>query len=92
MLQCCQSLFTYALPNTSWQPFGGKRGHAESAQLKTIFVKKSEEYKCKSFMEMSGLTYREINGDLFKCQRDYSMCHCVAADLRMGRGIAVKFR
>ncbi|XP_039486101.1 ADP-ribose glycohydrolase OARD1 [Drosophila santomea] len=43
-------------------------------------------------MEMSGLTYREINGDLFNCQSGYSMCHCVAADLRMGRGIAVKFR
>ncbi|XP_037718141.1 ADP-ribose glycohydrolase OARD1 [Drosophila subpulchrella] len=41
---------------------------------------------------MSGLTYREVNGDLFSCRSDYSMCHCVAADMRMGKGIAVKFR
>ncbi|XP_017080483.2 ADP-ribose glycohydrolase OARD1 [Drosophila eugracilis] len=41
---------------------------------------------------MSGFTYREISGDLFTCKSDYSMCHCVAADLRMGKGIAVKFR
>jgi len=41
---------------------------------------------------MSGFTYREVNGDLFSCRSDYSMCHCVAADMRMGKGIAVKFR
>ncbi|XP_050742540.1 ADP-ribose glycohydrolase OARD1 isoform X2 [Drosophila biarmipes] len=41
---------------------------------------------------MSGFTYREVSGDLFSCRSDYSMCHCVAADLRMGKGIAVKFR
>ncbi|XP_017048479.1 ADP-ribose glycohydrolase OARD1 isoform X2 [Drosophila ficusphila] len=41
---------------------------------------------------MSGFTYREVNGDLFSCKNNYSMCHCVAADLRMGKGIAVKFR
>ncbi|XP_017096040.2 ADP-ribose glycohydrolase OARD1 [Drosophila bipectinata] len=41
---------------------------------------------------MTGFCYKEINGDLFSAQKDYSLCHCVAADLRMGKGIAVKFR
>ncbi|XP_026848210.1 O-acetyl-ADP-ribose deacetylase 1 [Drosophila persimilis] len=41
---------------------------------------------------MSGFTYKEVNGDLFSVKADYSMCHCVAADLRMGKGIAIKFR
>ncbi|XP_052845642.1 ADP-ribose glycohydrolase OARD1 [Drosophila gunungcola] len=41
---------------------------------------------------MSSFTYKEIKGDLFSCKSDYSLCHCVAADLRMGKGIAVKFR
>ncbi|KAH8380470.1 hypothetical protein KR009_010924 [Drosophila setifemur] len=41
---------------------------------------------------MTGFSYRERNGDLFSAGNDYSLCHCVAADLRMGKGIAVKFR
>ncbi|EDV96895.1 GH14966 [Drosophila grimshawi] len=34
----------------------------------------------------------EVNIDLFAAGPEYSLCHCVAADLRMGKGIAVKFR
>ncbi|TDG44429.1 hypothetical protein AWZ03_009125 [Drosophila navojoa] len=41
---------------------------------------------------MSDFKLREVNGDLFSAGPEYSMCHCVAADLRMGKGIAVKFR
>ncbi|XP_016984516.1 ADP-ribose glycohydrolase OARD1 [Drosophila rhopaloa] len=41
---------------------------------------------------MASFTYKEVKGDLFSCKSDYSMCHCVAADLRMGKGIAIKFR
>ncbi|XP_017843331.1 ADP-ribose glycohydrolase OARD1 [Drosophila busckii] len=41
---------------------------------------------------MSGFSFNEVNGDLFSVSAEYSMCHCVAADLRMGKGIAVKFR
>ncbi|XP_060651270.1 ADP-ribose glycohydrolase OARD1 [Drosophila nasuta] len=43
-------------------------------------------------MKMSNSVIKEINGDLFSAGAEYSMCHCVAADLRMGKGIAVKFR
>lgn len=35
---------------------------------------------------------REIDGDLFAAPVEYALGHCVAADLRMGAGIAVKFR
>ncbi|TMW43380.1 hypothetical protein DOY81_011540 [Sarcophaga bullata] len=37
-------------------------------------------------------TLKEINGDLFSADDSYSMAHCVAADMKMGKGIAVKFR
>lgn len=35
---------------------------------------------------------REISGDLFSAPSNFSIGHCVAADLKMGKGIAVKFR
>ncbi|XP_062534331.1 ADP-ribose glycohydrolase OARD1-like isoform X1 [Armigeres subalbatus] len=35
---------------------------------------------------------REIEGDLFAVPKDHSLAHCVAADLKMGGGIAVKFK
>lgn len=41
---------------------------------------------------MSKLVFREIEGDLFSSPKTYSLAHCVAADLKMGAGIAVAFR
>lgn len=41
---------------------------------------------------MSTLLFREVDGDLFSAPKEYSLAHCVAADLKMGAGIAVKFR
>ncbi|XP_029734833.2 ADP-ribose glycohydrolase OARD1 isoform X2 [Aedes albopictus] len=35
---------------------------------------------------------RETEGDLFAAPKDHSLAHCVAADLKMGGGIAVKFK
>lgn len=35
---------------------------------------------------------KEISGDLFSAPSDYALAHCVSADLRMGAGIAVKFK
>lgn len=35
---------------------------------------------------------KEIVGDLFTAPDDVSLAHCVGADLRMGSGIAVRFR
>ncbi|XP_013115237.2 ADP-ribose glycohydrolase OARD1 [Stomoxys calcitrans] len=37
-------------------------------------------------------SFTEVNGDLFSCDEKFSLAHCVAADLKMGKGIAVKFR
>ena len=34
----------------------------------------------------------EICGDIFKAPKYFALAHCVSADLRMGRGIAVRFR
>ncbi|XP_030373366.1 ADP-ribose glycohydrolase OARD1 [Scaptodrosophila lebanonensis] len=41
---------------------------------------------------MTTFSLKEIEGDLFSASDAFSMCHCVAADMRMGKGIAVKFR
>jgi hypothetical protein len=35
---------------------------------------------------------KEVDGDLFEAPKEYSLAHCVAADMRMGSGIAVNFR
>lgn len=40
----------------------------------------------------SGLKFTDIEGDLFSCPKDSSLAHCVAADMKMGAGIAVKFK
>lgn len=46
----------------------------------------------RNFAQMSALVLREVEGDLFTASKDYALAHCVAADLRMGAGIAVAFR
>lgn len=38
------------------------------------------------------VTITEIAGDLFAAPKEYSIGHCVSADLHMGKGIAAKFR
>lgn len=35
---------------------------------------------------------KEIDGDLFAAPNEYALGHCVAADLGMGKGIAVRFK
>jgi hypothetical protein len=35
---------------------------------------------------------KEVEGDLFSAPKNVSLAHCVAADLKMGAGIAIKFR
>lgn len=41
---------------------------------------------------MSSECVREIEGDLFSAPKDHSLAHCVTSDLKMGAGIAVKFK
>jgi O-acetyl-ADP-ribose deacetylase (regulator of RNase III) len=36
--------------------------------------------------------YEELKGDLFNCPSSDSLAHCVSADMRMGKGIAVLFK
>ena len=43
-------------------------------------------------MSTSSYKLTEVEGDLFSAPKDYSLAHCVAADLGMGAGIAVKFK
>lgn len=37
-------------------------------------------------------TIQEIEGNLFECDPNDALAHCVSADLVMGRGIAVEFK
>lgn len=37
------------------------------------------------------LNYVEKHGDLFKMDNSYYLCHCISADFRLGKGIAVEF-
>ncbi|XP_070177995.1 uncharacterized protein [Littorina saxatilis] len=39
-----------------------------------------------------GFELTEIRGDLFSCEPDDAMAHCVSEDLEMGKGIAVHFK
>ncbi|XP_037934200.1 ADP-ribose glycohydrolase OARD1 [Teleopsis dalmanni] len=41
---------------------------------------------------MSNCIIKEVNGDLFSAESSFSMAHCVAEDMRLGKGIAIKFR
>ena len=38
------------------------------------------------------MNIEEIEGDLFDCDADRSLAHCVSVDMVMGKGIAVTFR
>jgi O-acetyl-ADP-ribose deacetylase (regulator of RNase III) len=34
----------------------------------------------------------EVQGNLFDCDQDFSLVHCVSKDFKMGKGIALAFR
>ncbi|GGH57308.1 hypothetical protein GCM10008014_28840 [Paenibacillus silvae] len=38
------------------------------------------------------MQFDERQQDLFELEEDYSLAHCISADARMGKGIAVQFR
>jgi len=47
-----------------------------------------DKYKTKK----EKLCFTEIKGDLFQCNQNISLAHCVSQDLKMGMGIAVEFK
>ncbi|CAH1372302.1 unnamed protein product [Tenebrio molitor] len=55
------------------------------------FVLYNNEFKRnKGYVEY--VKTREITSDLFEMPEEYSLAHCVAEDMNMGAGIAVRFR
>lgn len=53
----------------------------------------SDKKECDLFKKPnSSWKFRCVQSDLFSAPTDYSLAHCVGSDLRMGAGIAVKFR
>lgn len=41
---------------------------------------------------LKGFSLTEVVGDLFTVDSRFCLCHCVSADLAMGKGIAVQFK
>eukprot|EP01126_Amoeba_proteus_P006011 TRINITY_DN1207_c0_g1_i1.p1 TRINITY_DN1207_c0_g1~~TRINITY_DN1207_c0_g1_i1.p1 ORF type:complete len:172 (-),score=31.81 TRINITY_DN1207_c0_g1_i1:174-689(-) len=66
-----------------------------SAAIKRISalvgVAEEKEYETLSNPQ-TGFMLEEIVGDLFSCDRDTALAHCVSRDLAMGKGIAVQFK
>ncbi|XP_063700848.1 ADP-ribose glycohydrolase OARD1-like [Culicoides brevitarsis] len=56
------------------------------------FFQSDPDFLVRAFSMSSGFKFNDIEGDLFSCPKDSSLAHCVAADMRMGAGIAVKFK
>ncbi|KAL5515150.1 hypothetical protein EMCRGX_G000275 [Ephydatia muelleri] len=40
----------------------------------------------------TALQFSMVRGDLFSCPGTASLAHCISADMRMGKGIAVEFK
>ncbi|XP_055383550.1 ADP-ribose glycohydrolase OARD1-like [Condylostylus longicornis] len=51
-----------------------------------------QKFLARNMSSASSFVLREIDGDLFSAPKEYSLAHCVGADMAMGAGIAVKFR
>lgn len=39
-----------------------------------------------------GMDLKVVHGDLFKVDKSFSLCHCISADFKLGKGIAKIFR
>lgn len=70
---------------------------SESSMSYMSSSRKESEYetfqKLYNTRELEGLEeYTEEFGDLFDVSKDHALAHCVAEDMNMGSGIAVRFR
>jgi hypothetical protein len=45
-----------------------------------------------AYAKENGFHFREIKGNLFSCEKDTSLAHCISADVHMGKGIAATFK
>lgn len=61
-------------------------------QTKTTESEKKADETTNSASEHKDVELEFIVGDLFSCDASASLCHCVSADLAMGKGIAVQFK
>lgn len=48
--------------------------------------------KCWEIFSECSWIFKIVEGDLFSAPEKYALAHCVAVDMHMGAGIAVKFR
>ncbi|XP_076272304.1 uncharacterized protein LOC143203879 isoform X1 [Rhynchophorus ferrugineus] len=90
----------------AWGGFKNKRNRWDTKEKPTSskienWREKNENDECgkefdvwekQSRKEVNFNIVKEIEGDLFQQPADNSLAHCVAADLRMGSGIAVGFK
>ena len=63
-------------------PTHGKIGGGAAVRERTVSGTKTR----------NNLVFSEVQGDLFSCPLQFSLAHCVSADLAMGKGIATLFK
>lgn len=89
--------FNFKNAKGNWNTKQSKQTSSESENWR----KKQEKDECEKQFKIwekevkKGINFevvKEIEGDLFDQPADYSLAHCVGADLRMGSGIAVGFK
>ncbi|KAM7352760.1 terminal ADP-ribose protein glycohydrolase 1 [Cochliomyia hominivorax] len=78
---CLKNLIKLSNNNKNWQTL------FKNTELLGVSLK-----AYKRNMSSSNYKLTEIEGDLFSAPKEYSLAHCVAADLGMGAGIAVVFK
>lgn len=61
-------------------------------QDERLRLQRHEETDVEIIATEAGFSLKEEVGDLFMCDADACLAHCVSQDLRMGKGIAVLFK
>lgn len=75
--------------------FNRRKFRNRSGSRNGRFDKEFTQFEEKHMTKGEDMSYgivREVEGDLFAVDDEYSLGHCVAEDMNMGSGIAVKFR
>lgn len=91
----------YSEGNSFGNKEGWNKGHFKEGRSRDSYERYSEnsdkEYKmfCEEERRKEKVEFvrvKEIEADLFAMEKEYSLAHCVAEDMRMGSGIAVTFK
>ena len=60
--------------------------------VKVVLGSSGKSYDKIQITSPQGMDLQVVTGDLFQCDIDNSLAHCISADYRLGKGIAKLFR